>query len=111
MISNPRFWIPVACSFFLTLGAIILGAASAGAGHGSYLPVMVLFPFAMLLSGFLELSFPYFIAFSAVQFPIYGVFVGQGSVKGRFGFSLLLVLLVHGIAVAGVFLFSRQGAW
>jgi hypothetical protein len=111
MISNPRFWIPVACSFFLTLAGVILGAASAGAGHGNYLPVMILFPFAMLVTGFLELGFPYLIALSAVQFPIYGVLIGQGSVKGRFGSRLLLVLLIHGIGVALVLLFAERGAW
>lgn len=109
--SDPRFWIPVTCSFFLTLGGILVASASAGSGHGNFLPVIVLFPFALLLSGALGLGSWYLVTLAVIQFPIYGVLLGQGGVKGHFIATALLLFFIHGGAVAMVLMFADRGAW
>ena len=111
-LSDPRFWIPVVCSFFVTLAGVLVASASAGAGHGNFLPIILLFPFALLLSGGLGLaSGAYVIALAVFQFPIYGVVLGRGSLKQHFFTTALLLFFLHGGAVALVLLFAERGSW
>jgi hypothetical protein len=110
-MSNPRFWIPFGLSLFLTLALSLVGAASIGSGFGNYLVVMLLFPFAMLLTSFLDLHFSYLVALALLQFPAYGAILGQQNVKGHFGRTVIALLLVHGVAVGLVLTLARHGSY
>ncbi|HEY6806264.1 MAG TPA: hypothetical protein VI306_21980 [Pyrinomonadaceae bacterium] len=110
-MSNPRFWIPFGLSLFLTLALGLVGAASIGSGVGNYLPVILLFPFAMLLTSFLELHFGYLVALALLQFPVYGAILGKQNVKGHFGRTAIALLLIHGVAVGLVLALARHGSW
>lgn len=108
---DPRFWIPFGISLFLTLAVGLVAAAAIGSGFGNYLAVMLLFPFAMLLTSFLDLHFGYLIGLALIQFPIYGAVLGKGNVKGRFGLTAFALILIHATAVGLLLLVARQGSW
>lgn len=110
MVSNPRFWIPFGCSLFLTLALGLVGAASIGSGADNYFAVMVLFPFAMLLTSALQLSHWYMIAIALLQFPLYGAYLGRANVKGFFGFGVLVLAIAHGLAVMLVMLLAQKSS-
>ncbi len=110
MVSNPRFWIPFGCSLFFTLALGVVGAASIGSGANNYFAVMVLFPFAMLLTSALELSHWYMIGIALLQFPLYGAYLGRANFKGFLGFGCLVVMIVHALAVMLVLLVAQRGS-
>jgi hypothetical protein len=108
---DPRFWIPFGISLFLTLAVGLVAAGSISSGAGNYLPVLLLFPFAMLLTSFLDLHFGYLIGIALLQFPIYGAVLGKGNLNGHFARTAFAILLIHGTAVGLVLLLARQGSW
>lgn len=66
-----------------------------GAGHGTYIPAMGLFPFGML--GVLlqdKISLP-FIIIAILQYPMYGFIVDKANSSRQLRLSLLIVLLTH----------------
>lgn len=66
-----------------------------GAGHGTYIPAMGLFPFGML--GVLlqdRISLP-FIIVAILQYPLYGFIVDKSNSSRQLKLSLLTVLLIH----------------
>jgi len=96
---------PIIGSLVITPSALMLAIVSAGAGHGSYLPAKVLFPYTMLsthLSGKISTTF---LALAIMQFPLYGVIL---TVAARFGIRsflimCLFILLAHVGAVTMCF--------
>src|SRR6185503_10148463 len=98
-MKDPRFWMPFVVSLFITLGLALVAAASIGSGFGNYLPVILMFPFAMLITSFLDLHFWYLVALALLQFPIYGAIIGKGNVTGHLARNALALLLIHSVAV------------
>jgi hypothetical protein len=85
-------------------GLVILAA---GAGHGTYAPAKLLFPFAMLLAvAARTIDLPSLIL-AGLQFPLYGIILGSvsssrmRSVASAFG-------VIHLIAMAVVFAIPDQ---
>lgn len=73
---------------------------AAGAGHGTYLPARILFPFTMfstILCG--SITTP-FIAIGLVQFPLYGFLLGVFYRLNHFRACLVGVTVTHLLAVA-----------
>lgn len=88
----------------LTVPLIILSAFFAGAGHGNYTPIAVIFPLC-----FLGISLPdnvsmYFLIFGVLQFAIYG------NIIDRFGNkkSLPFILTIHILLVIIAFLMANK---
>jgi hypothetical protein len=103
-----KFWVPVVCSLLLTPIVLFVGAASAGAGHGSYSLIKVLFPYTMLSAvAFGDIYFPF--AFLALfQFPLYGLALGYANEKGRIARLAAILLVVHVVAVAAALLLPGE---
>jgi hypothetical protein len=108
---DPRFWIPFGLSLFLTLALGLVGAASIGSGFGNYLAVMILFPFAMLMTSLLDLHFGYMLALALLQFPVYGAILGRGNLHGHFARNAFALILIHATAIGLVLLLARPGSW
>lgn len=98
-ISKPLVISLVATPFFL-----LAAAASAGAGHGTYLLAKILFPFTMLSTLiFGSINAPA-IALAVLQFPFYGFVLGKANVKGTLRTRAAVLLLIHMLAVAVCFI-------
>ena len=105
-----KFWIPVIVSIIATPLALLLGLASAGVGHGSYRAAMVLFPYTMLSATvFDSITIP-FIILALVQFPLYGVALGYANERGRTTSVAILLVVLHSVAVAALFLIVRSSS-
>ena len=68
---------------------------AAGGGHGSYVPAIVCFPFAMLLSiqvGAITLPF---LALALAQFPFYGAVLAWAGLRLRPGRVWLVLVPLH----------------
>jgi hypothetical protein len=88
------------------VGVLCLLAAvfAAGAGHGTYLPAKILFPFAMLAGVFgRSISLPY-VVLALLQFPLYGLFLGAVFRSPRFVLCVIILSCAH-FAVAAVDIF------
>lgn len=84
--------------------ALFFAAVSGGAGHGDYLLARILFPLPMLSTHFFqEITFAA-IAVAAVQFPIYGWFVGCAAQKEKRRLALW-PLGFHTAMLALIFIF------
>ena len=74
-----NWWFPVAAGILVTplLGRIAVNIA--GGGHGSYLPAVIFFPWAI----FLSLQFNHFnsaaFVLATIQWPIYGIVLNPRS--------------------------------
>src|SRR5689334_23139573 len=108
-MKDPRFWIPLVVCLFLTLAFGLVAAASIGSGN--HLGVMVLFPFAMLLTSLLDLQFGYLVAIALIQFPIYGLILGNGNLKGHIGRSAFALFLTHFVTVGLVMFVAKKGSF
>ena len=80
---------------FLTPLLLIVAVFAMGAGHGTYIPAMGLFPFGML--GVLlqdRISLP-FIIVAILQYPTYGFIIDKVNSLRQLRLTLLTILLVH----------------
>jgi hypothetical protein len=79
----------------LTPLLLIVAVFAIGAGHGTYIPAMGLFPFGML-SVLLQdrISLP-FIIISILQYPLYGYIIDKAKSSRQLRLSLLTILLTH----------------
>jgi hypothetical protein len=103
-----KFWKPVIASVIVAPIALFLGIASGGVGHGDYLAAMILFPYTMLSAAvFDSITLP-FIILAIIQFPLYGGALGYANEKDRLGWMIALLCIVHGIAVAAMFLVANK---
>lgn len=88
----------------------VLSFLLAGAGHGTYVPMILCFPYAMglaALHGSIEIPH---IALALLQFPVYGAVLGVTRFKGRTGrlWAALGTLHVASVALA-VFAAAKGG--
>jgi hypothetical protein len=76
--------------------ALVVAWAYAGAGHGTYTPAKILFPytmyFAMALIG--RITVP-LLLLAVLEFPAYGLATGLAAPRGNVRAVLVLILAVH----------------
>jgi hypothetical protein len=71
---------------------------------------MILFPYTMLsVTVFDSITIP-FIILAVVQFPLYGVALGSANERDHLGSVAILLAVVHGVAVAALFLIVSAGS-
>ena len=81
----------------LTVIGLSVSFASAGVGHGSYLPLVAFFPFGAI---FLTLGIPALAFLAAcLQFPIYVAGINVAAKGGWLRFLVCGLLSVHLLAV------------
>jgi hypothetical protein len=79
----------------LTPLLLVIAVFAMGAGHGTYIPAMGLFPFGMLGILFQDrISVP-FIVIAILQYPLYGFIVDKATSSRQLRLSLLAILLTH----------------
>jgi hypothetical protein len=83
--------------------------AAAGAGHGTYIPAAILFPYTMTIAPALGTIAPALIALALLQYPIYGLLIGVAKVRFR---TSTILACVHGAFVLAALLsMSSQGSF
>lgn len=100
----------IVVSVLLELVALAIAAINAGAGHGTFNAMRVLFPYTMIGFQLTEVGFNPVVAIVAVlvggplvfvQYPLYGVFLILARPSGRTATVAIAVILCH-IAAADV---------
>jgi hypothetical protein len=86
-------WVGVGIGGSVTLAAAAVSTFAAGAGHGTYMPAVALFPAAMLTTLISKTISPVAMALVAVQFPAYGFALGKAAAKRRLRTACWLALL------------------
>ena len=99
------FWSPLTVSLVATPLCLLLGFASAGAGHGDYVLATILFPYsAFLIFFFGGWVAPFVsIAIAVAQFPLYGIILEVASGKRRLRPWAACLLVVHTLAAIACF--------
>ncbi len=107
-MKNFGFWKPVILSFVVTPIALLLGMASAGAGHGNYFLAKILFPYTMLSTFLFQSITDAFFMLAIVQFPLYGFLLAFASRMKKLGSLAIILAMVHILAVALCFLLVSE---
>lgn len=87
--------------------AILVVVGAAGAGHGTYVPAALCFPFTMAISALEKTIHPASVALALIQFPTYGLLIGCAAkpssrafllacVHAGSAFLTLLLMMSHG---------------
>jgi hypothetical protein len=103
-----KFWVPLIVSLIVTPIALLLGVASAGAGHGDYRLAMILFPYTLLSAVIFDSITTPFIILAIIQFPLYGIALGYANKKGRLAAMSILLCVVHGVASTAMLLVANE---
>lgn len=78
----------------------IVATVCAGAGHGTYVPAKICFPYTMLLTMVDGRISNRLIALALIQFPVYGLLIGSVILRKNWvWFVIGTLLLVHLVAV------------
>jgi hypothetical protein len=94
----PAEWPWYLGSIVATAIAIPAALYPTAAGHGTYIPAILLFPWVMASTAlFREITFPAMVG-GMVQFPLYGVLLGVGARHGRTRTMVAVVIVLHAIA-------------
>ena len=84
----------------LTPLLLFVAVYTMGAGHGSYIPAMGLFPFGLL--GLLlqdRISWP-FIVIAIIQYPLYGLIIDKANSPRQLWLLILALFVTHiGLAI------------
>jgi hypothetical protein len=107
-VKDIRFWAPIIFSIPLTIVCFIVGAASAGVGHGDALPLVVLFPYSVALTTLAEVSGSrdlslIFILSIVLQYPLYGLVIAVAWLKRKLIWAVIVVIALH-LSIAGYFI-------
>lgn len=79
----------------LTIPLLVVVVLSMGAGHGSYLPAMFLFPFGLVsIVLFREITIP-FVIIAILQYPVYGFVIDKVKNSEKYKWIAFLILFVH----------------
>jgi len=105
-----RSLLGVGIGLVLTVCFFGLVIAAAGAGHGTYLPAHLLFPFAMIAASAHQTISAGEVVLAGLQFPLYGGLLGGVYGSVWFERSLLVIGVVHLIA-AGISIASGGDAF
>jgi len=79
--------------------ALAIAVLCAGAGHGTYLPAMLLFPYAMLMSVGGHTITNDAIVLGLLQYPGYGLFLGVCGLVGKFRIAATILAAIHMLAL------------
>lgn len=88
----------------LSLPLVLFVIFSAGGGHGSYWPFLVLFPFSMTGSLFNENISPFLFVAGLLQFPIYGFLLDKVNCRKVLPF----IVIAHILCAFLVFILKRE---
>ena len=107
-MENTKFWKPIIFSFVATPLCLFIAMIFAGAGHGNYFLVKLLFPYTMLSTlSFESITIPSLIL-AIAQIPLYGLFLGLANEKNKLALMAGLITVVHSLAVITCFLFVNE---
>jgi hypothetical protein len=98
----------LAAGVLITIPFLAFVVFTAAAGHGTYAPAKLLFPFAMFAAVVGHSITPPFIVAACIQFPLYGLVLGSVAGSARFRPLALAVVVLHFLAVAVVFARSDE---
>ena len=99
-------WVGLAWGIAAGAVSLIISVYAAGAGHGSYIPAVLLFPYTMLTTRVTGVISPFAIVLAAIQFPLYGIAIARAGAAGRRRRTMGLIL-VHGAGVLAAFVLLR----
>src|SRR5438067_468792 len=99
---NESSWVGVGLGVVSAIPTVAGSIWAAGAGHGSYLPAVVLFPFTMLSTLITTTISPFGMALALLQFPIYGFVIGKAPVELRLRLGAALAVIHCACVVAGL---------
>ena len=92
----------IAVGAVITVPAILLAAASAGAGHGDYAIARLLYPYSMLLTRFTgDRISALLIALALAQFPLCGAMIGAATQRPRLRNTVICVITGLHVLAAG----------
>src|SRR5512138_339807 len=80
-----------------SIGGIFLGLyalSAAGFGHGTYIPLTVLFPYVMLSFVLPEYLREPFLILIPIQYPVYGILITTARNTGREAFRRMMIWIV-----------------
>lgn len=75
----------------------------AGAGHGTYLPAILLFPYTMLIAAVIGRIAPPLMVLALVQYATYGALLSVTSDRKTHRMRVAQLALWHGIATLAAF--------
>jgi hypothetical protein len=109
MTPTKKIWVTITVTVVVTLLAAFIALFAAGAGHGTYLPAGLLFPFGTLYAMTSKHAYEGFgLVLVLSQFPIYAVIVCRAWLRGNSMIPAFAISLVHAItAIALVFWMQR----
>ena len=90
-----------------TLAGLVVSFAAAGGGHGSYIPALLLFPYAMVLAEARGVIGVVCFLLMVIQFPAYFMLVSTTK-KSRI--VIAAIVIVH-LVVASVAYLNRGDHW
>jgi hypothetical protein len=79
----------------LTIPLLFIAVLFMGAGHGTYIPGIFLFPFGLVGSLFFDGITTPFIIIAFLQYPAYGLIIDSVKKSGKNQWLLFLVLFIH----------------
>lgn len=87
---------------------IVIATFAAGAGHGSYTPARIIFPFTMMSTVFHENIRGIYLIFGLIQFPIYGLVLAWATNTKYIRKIIIILTILHFVAVYYVFTNHNQ---
>jgi hypothetical protein len=90
---------------FLAVAVFVFFAA---AGHGTYVPAMVLFPYTMLSTYFFDEMTDLFVIVLLLQFPAYGTILAFAQYKKKLRATGIVLLATHLLAAGAALAFTSQ---
>jgi hypothetical protein len=81
----------------------------AGAGDGTYVPAVMLFPFGTVSSLWGGRISGLFIVLAILQYPVYGFIIDQSAIYGK-RWTWLLLICIH-VALSILILIAGRNGW
>ena len=94
----------VATGILLSLVLGSMSFLSTAAGHGTYIPVALFFPTALLLAIKQTMISDAALVLAATQWPLYGAALGLAAGRGRQKAVMICLTVVHAALVIACFL-------
>jgi hypothetical protein len=95
----PAEWPWFLGSILLTPVAFLLAVIAVGAGDGSFIPAMTIFPWGMMTTSLNDAVILPAVLAAIAQFPAYGVLLGLGARFRRLRSTALGLAAAHALAV------------
>ena len=98
-MDNPNKYTYTKISIPVTILTLLICIVSAGAGHGTYVPMVILFPYAAIRAIYMEYFDGLAIFLAVMQFGVYGLLLDlKNEIRGVK--PLVLILGMHFAAFA-----------